>query len=103
MSTKDDVERIRGLAGILDSRPFGHDEILRLLQDIVTTFSRYLPAAKLEEKRNNKWVCNFGIKGIPLVMVERVHGSRDAIPRVWRKRMINAVEEVLDLVESQGE
>ena len=105
MSKQDEIERIRNIAESLDAGPFGHKDILRLLADIIRTFAGDLPGAKLEEKKKNtKWVCNFGIKGIPLVTVERTHGSRgDAIPQIWRKRMINAVDEVLNFVESQSE
>jgi hypothetical protein len=105
MSRQDELDRIRKRAELLDSRPFGHKEILSLLEDIIQTFAKYLPGSKLEEKKKNtKWVCNFGIKGGPLVTVERTHGSRgDTIPQRWRKRMINAVDEILDFVESQPE
>ena len=102
MSNEAEVKRLRGLAATLDSRPFGHKEILGLLSDILQTFQKCLPLAKLEQRKANKWVCNFGIKGMSLIMVERTHGSRgDTIPVGWRKQMINAIDEVLDFIESQ--
>lgn len=96
----DEIARLRREAAYLDSSPFTEKEIIRLLEDLIRSVKRFLPRAELKEKKGNKWVCNFGVKGLPMVMIERVHGSRDAIPVTWRKKQINAVNEALDFVES---
>jgi hypothetical protein len=95
----EEIERLRSISSDLRSKRFDHKVILALLKSLLSVLAAYLPNAKLEE-RKNKWICNFGIKGVGLIMVEPVHGSRDAIPQFWRKQMLDTADEVLDLVES---
>ncbi|MDA2930465.1 hypothetical protein MYX84_11050, partial [Acidobacteria bacterium AH-259-O06] len=58
-------------------------------------------ASSGSSEKKNKWVYNSGIQEIPLIMVERVHGSRDAVPVTWRSKQLNAIEDILNLIESQ--
>ncbi len=95
-----EIARLRSEADRLDSIPFTEKEILKLLEDLLRSMKHFLPKAELKEKKSNKWICNFGVKGLPMIMVERVHGSRKAIPITWRKQQINAINEALDFVES---
>jgi hypothetical protein len=98
----EEIDRLRSISSDLRSKRFDHKAILALLKSMLTALATYLPNAKLEERRN-KWICNFGIRGVGLIMVEPVHGSRDAIPQFWRRQMLDTVDEVLDLVESEVE
>ncbi len=98
----DEIARLRKEVKFLRRRRFDHKPMVALLEDVITSLRVYLPNAAIR-KKNNKWVCNFGIKDLPLVMVERVHGSRDAIPPIWKSKQLNAVVELLDLIESQVE
>ena len=95
----EEIGRLRAISSDLRSKRFDHKAILALLRSMLAALARYLPNAELKEGKN-KWVCNFGIKGVALIMVEPVHGSRDAIPQYWRTQMLDTVDEVLDLVES---
>jgi hypothetical protein len=91
--------RLRRWAKELDHKAFRHDDIVPLLKDVMKTFASHLVNPTYREK-DNKWTFNFGLEGLPLIMVERVHKGRDAIPQIWRKRQINAIEEILDAVEA---
>ena len=94
-----EIARLRSEVKSLKGKPFGHKPMVKLLKDVIASLKAYLPKAEIR-KNNNKWVCNFGIKNL-LVMVEKVHKGRDAIPRIWRSKQLNTVVELLDLVESQ--
>jgi len=95
-----EIARLRSEVKSLGRKPFGHKPMVKLLKDVIASLKAYLPKAEIR-KSNNKWVCNFGIKDLPLVMVERVHRGRDAISQFWRSKQLNTVVELLDLVESQ--
>ncbi len=95
-----EIARLRSEVKSLRTKRFKHTAILALLEDVFTSLKVYLPAAKVSEKKN-KWVYNSGIREIPLIMVERVHGSRDAVPVTWRSKQLNAIEDILNLIESQ--
>jgi len=97
---QEDIAKLRAQADLLDSIPFTEKEILRLLNEMVNSLSSYWPKATVEPKKTNKWICNFRIKGLPIIMVERVHGSRNAIPISMRKKQINGIHEALDFAES---
>ena len=95
-----EIARLRSEVKSLGRKPFVHKPIVSLLKDVIASLKAYLPKAEIK-KKGNKWVCNFGIKDLPLVMVERVHRGRNAISPFWRSRQLNAIVELLDLVESQ--
>ena len=95
-----EIARLRSEVKSLRAKPFKHKAILSLLADVFTSLKVFLPDAKVSEKKN-KWVYNSGIQDIPLIMVERVHGNRDAVPVTWRSKQLNAIEDILNLVESQ--
>jgi hypothetical protein len=95
-----EIERFRDEVEALRSGPFGEREILSLTRRLLKSFGTCLPNARLELRRN-KWICNFGIRDVALIMIEPVHGSRSAIPLRWRHQMLDTVEEILDRIEEQ--
>ncbi len=94
-----EIARLRSEVKSLGRKPFGHKPMVSLLKDVIASLKAYLPKAEIR-KNNNKWICNFGIKNL-IVMVERVHRGRNAISPFWRSKQLNAIVELLDLVESQ--
>jgi hypothetical protein len=94
-----EIERFRAEVEVLRSLPFDEHPILALIRRLLRAFEPYIPNARLERRRN-KWICNFGIPDMAMIMIEPVHGSRSAIPLRWRHQMLDAVEEVLDRVET---
>jgi hypothetical protein len=92
------IDRFRTEAAALRNNAFDEHALLSLLRRILKTFGDRLPKARLEHRRN-KWICNFGIPDVPLIMIEPVHGSRNAIPMRWRHQMLDTNEEILDRLE----
>ena len=96
----EEIRRLRGAAEDLRGKVYKDALIRKLLDDVVFTLKPLIPNAKMT-MRNNKWVYNFGIKGMDLVMVERVHKGRNAVPQKWRSRQIKAVIDLLDYLEAE--
>lgn len=93
-----EIERFRVEIEALRRIPFDDRVVLSLLRRLLKSFETYLPKAGIEQRRN-KWVCNFGLRDVPLIMIEPVHGRRGAIPLRWRHQMLDVVEEILDRIE----
>lgn len=101
-TAKDEITRLRGKAEKLGQKRFDDRDIRNLLDDIIKTFGAFLPNAKSRKSgRQAKWIYSFGVKGGPLVIIERPHGNRDSIPEPWRSQQIEAALEILDWIESQ--
>jgi hypothetical protein len=97
-----DLQRLRVEVEALRGSQFDERAILSLLRRLLKTYGSQLPKARIEQRRN-KWICNFGIPDVGLIMIEPVHGSRSAIPLRWRHQMLDTVEEILDRVEAMTE
>jgi hypothetical protein len=97
-----EIERLRMEVEALRRIQFHEKPILSLLRRLLRAFQVQLPNAHLKQRRN-KWICNFGMPDVALVMIEPVHGSRSSIPLRWRLHMLDTIDEILDRVESMLE
>jgi len=94
------VRKLRRALDQLGSQKFQH--FADFEQIIVRIRRHYGPLfPRFSENRNgSKYVYNFGVPGVQPIGLEKEHGSRDHIPRIYAKRAIQGIQDVLSFIEA---